>query len=118
MRRSLGHSLALAVAATLAGAAVADPADDTVAPRPKLVCDKSTVSRDGPDCAAEPAVIDHLPDSFFSGGGGVGPQEVEGGRRAYVWVRAEGGTSADAAVRASVFARVRVVSRTWTRDHP
>jgi len=118
MRRTTIITLAFAVA-SLAGPAWADPSgDDADGARSSPVCDRDVSSPDAPrSCPRESGVIDHLPDSFFIGGGGVGPQVVETGGGEQVWVHAAGGGSASgsASASATASASVRVNVRAGTR---
>ncbi len=112
MRRPIVLSLVLAAMA-LAGAARACPAGDgRDASGPVATCDDARDSHARSDCPTESGVIDHLPDSFFVGGGGVGPQFVEGGGGEHVWVHggseASGSASAQASASASASVRVSV----------
>jgi hypothetical protein len=104
--------LAVAASMALAGAAWACPPGDdrdeaAQTDRPAACAGVEPASdRDRRPC--ETGVIEHLPDSFFIGGGGVGPQgwDAAGGGR--VWVYAAGGASATASAHASASASVRV----------
>jgi hypothetical protein len=113
MRSILVLSLALA-AITAAGPCRADPWDrDTSA----ATCRQDGDRRDDDTrCVADTGVIDHLPDSFFIGGGGVGPQAAETYERGRVWVYGSGSASAGAhaTASASASASVRVSVRVRT----
>ena len=112
MRRSIVLSLAIAAMA-FCGTAVAEPMRDGAGEAPQPACDDPRAAPDRNNCPAEPGVIDHLPDSFFVGGGGVGPQVVEAGGGEHVWAYAAGGASASAgaSARASASASVSVRAR-------
>jgi len=93
----------------IGGAAQAcPPGDERDSVAPVAACDEARGPRGRSDCPAESGVIDHLPDSFFVGGGGVGPQVVDYGGGEHVWVHAAGGASASAQASASASASVRV----------
>ena len=107
MRRSIVLSLAIAAMA-FCGTAVAEPMRDRAGASQTPACEDPRGAPDRNDCPSEPGVIDHLPDSFFIGGGGVGPQVVEGGGGEHVWAYAAGGASASARASASASVRVSV----------
>ena len=112
----LAFALALAATTGLAGAAWACPPDDdrdaSVQTDRAATCEgvEREHESDRARGRCEPGVIDHLPDSFFIGGGGVGPQAWEAGGGERVWVYAAGGASAtaSASAHASASASVRV----------
>ena len=112
MRRSIALCLALA-AATLASPAWAGPdGDDRGADAAVAAC-RADDAQTG--CPGDTGVIDHLPDSFFVGGGGVGPQGAEVGGSDHVWVHAAGGAFAGARVSAGARTNVSVSIRAHAR---
>jgi hypothetical protein len=105
MRSILVLSLALA-AMTTAGSCRADPSDrDNAAATCQQGGDRHD---DDARCAPETGVIDHLPDSFFIGGGGVGPQVAETYESGRVWVYGSGEAAAGAHATASASASASV----------
>lgn len=107
---ALAGALALAGTAMIAGGAWAAPDDGRGRSEAARVC-----GDDARACPADTGVIDPLPDSFFEGGGGVGPQVVEGSGGYAVWVRGAGSGAARSQVQATAAVRVNVEARTHVR---
>jgi hypothetical protein len=111
---AVARVLALAAATMIAGAAWAGPESDSS--RGEGACrDTARSASDQSGCRADAAVIDHLPDSFFVGGGGVGPQVMDHGGGYAVWVHATGSAAAHAEAEATAAARVSAQAHSHIR---
>ena len=111
---ALAGGIALAGAAFMAGAAWAAPNAGTGG----FQAASAACPDDARSCPPEAGVIDRLPDSFFEGGGGVGPQGVDHDGGYAIWVRAGGSAAARGRVAAAATARVSIATRVHVRGRP